>query len=195
MVLAAITRAFRDLLAEHQKLTEDLVVRSLVPVSVRGADEAGAITNRVSAVLANLPAGEPDPLRRLSLIRQEMGNLKDTHQAVGAEILTGMLGLAAPMWLALGTRAAFRIPQPLVQTVTTNVRGPRAPLYVLGRRLTALHPYAPIGNAVRLSVAILSYVDTVSFGVTADAGCFADLGVFVEGIQRGLAELGGRPAR
>ena len=97
-----------------------------------------------------------------------MDSLKHTHQAVSAEILAGMVGFAAPMWLALGTRAAFRTPQPLVQTVTTNVPGPRRPLYVLGRRLTALYPYVPIGNAVRISVAILSYLDTVSFGVTAD---------------------------
>ena len=117
-------------------------------------------------MLANLPAGEPDPLRRLSLIRQQMGNLKDTHQAVGAEALAGMLGFAAPPWLALGTRAAFRTRQPLVQTVTTTVPGPR-------------------------SVAILSYVDTVSFGVTADVGCAADLDVFTAGIQHGLAELSG----
>jgi diacylglycerol O-acyltransferase / wax synthase len=106
-----------------------------------------------------------------------------------------MLGFAAPMWLALGTQAAFRTKQPLVQTVTTNVPGPRAPLYALGRRLTALHPYVPIGNAVRLSVAILSYVDTVSFGVTADAGCSPDLDVFTAGIRHGLAELSGRAAR
>jgi len=116
VVLTSITGAFRDLLADRHELTDGLVVRSLVPVSVRGPDEAGAVTNRVSAVLANLPAGEPDPLRRLGLIRQEMDSLKHTHQAVGAEVLTGMLGFAAPMWLALGTRAAFRIRQPLVQT-------------------------------------------------------------------------------
>jgi len=188
-VLAAITGGFRDLLAQRGELSDGLVLRSLVPVSVRGADEAGATTNRVSAVLANLPVGEPDPLRRLGLIRQEMDGLKHTHQAVGAEVLTGLLGLAAPLWLALGTKAAFRVRQPLVQTVTTNVPGPRHPLYVLGRRLTALHPYVPIGNAVRISVAILSYVDTVSFGVTADYDSAPDLDVFTEGIRRGLAEL------
>jgi len=191
VVLAAITGGFRDLLAERHELSEGLVVRSLVPVSVRGPDEAGAITNRVSAVLANLPVGEPDPLRRLALIQEEMDSLKHTHQAVGAEILTGMLGFAAPAWLALGTQAAFRIRQPLVQTVTTNVPGPRTPLYVLGRRLTALYPYVPIGNAVRISVAILSYVDDVAFGVTADYDSSADLDVFVGGIRRGLAELSG----
>src|SRR6202050_1952373 len=120
-----------------------------------------------------------------------MGNLKDTHQAAGAEILTGMLGFAALMSLAPRTQARFRTRQAVVQTVTTNVPGPRAPLYVLGRQLTALHPYVPIGNAVRLSVAILSYVDTVSFGVTADADCFADLDVFTAGIPRGPGQPSG----
>jgi WS/DGAT/MGAT family acyltransferase len=189
VVLAAITRGFRDLLDERHQLTDRMVVRSLVPVSVRGADEAGAVTNRVSAVLANLPVSEPDPLRRLSLIQREMDGLKHTHQAASATILTGLLGLAVPAWLAFGTKVAFRTPQLLVQTVTTNVPGPRCPLYVLGRRLTALHPYVPIGDSVRISVAILSYVDTVSFGVTADYDSSVDLNVFTEGIECGLAEL------
>ena len=189
VVLAAITRGFRDLLSGRGELTRRMVVRTVVPVSVRGQDEAGAVTNRVSAVLANLPVGEPDPFRRLSLIRREMDGLKRTHQASSAQAFTGLLGLAAPAWLAFSTRAAFQTPQLLVQSVTTNVPGPRRPLYVLGRPLTALHPYVPIGNMVRISVAILSYVDTVSFGVTADSGSSPDLDVFTHGIQRGLAEL------
>jgi diacylglycerol O-acyltransferase len=56
--------------------------------------------------------------------------------------------------------------------------------------MTALYPYVPIGNAVRLSVAILSYVDTVSFGVTADYESVPDLDVLATGIGRALAELG-----
>ena len=85
-------------------------------------------------MLANLPVGEADPLGRLDLIREQMDELKHTHQAMGAEVLTESWSvLAAPMLLALGTQVAFRIPQPLVQTVTTNVPGPRFPLYVLGR--------------------------------------------------------------
>ena len=193
VVLAVIAGAFRDLLASRNKLADGLVVRSLVPVSTRGPDETGVVTNLVSAVLANLPAGEPDPLRRLTMIRQQMDSLKHQHQEVSAEILTTMLGLSAPMWLALGTQAAFRTRQPLVQTVTTNVPGPRVPLYVLGRRMAALHPYVPIGNAVRISIAILSYLDTVSFGVTADYDSVPDADVLLQGIKRALAELAALP--
>jgi len=167
------------------------VVRSLVPVSLRGQDEQSVISNRVSAVLANLPVGEPDPLRRLALLRDQMDSLKRTHQAVGAEILTGMMGFASPALLALGSRAAFGIRQPLVQTVTTNVPGPRFPLFVLGRRLVEIYPYVPIGNSLRIGVAIFSYLDRFSFGITADYNAVPDLDVLAEGIRRGLTELGG----
>ena len=44
---------------------------------------------------------------------------------------------------------------------------------------------------MRISVAILSYVDTVAFGVTADYDSSPDLDVFIGGIRRGLAELTG----
>ena len=56
------------------------------------------------------------------------------------------------------------------------------------------YPYVPIGNAVRISVAILSYVDTVSFGVTADYDSSPDLDTFVEGIRHSLTELSGPAA-
>jgi diacylglycerol O-acyltransferase len=190
VLLAAISGAFRDLLKERGELPDGLVVRTLVPVSVRGRDERGMVTNRVSAVLANLPAGEPDPLRRLALVREQMDSIKHSYQAVSAEILTGMLGFAAPMWLALGSRAAFHAPQPLVQTVTTNVPGPRVPLYILGRRMEAAYPYVPIGSNLRISVAIFSYLDTISFGVTADYSSVPDIHLLIDGIGRSLAELG-----
>jgi diacylglycerol O-acyltransferase / wax synthase len=194
VLLTAITRAYRDLLEARGSLADGLVVRSLVPVSVRGAGQHNDVTNRVSGVLVNLPVGERDPLRRLALVREQMDSVKHSSQAVSAEILTGMLGFAAPMWLALGSRAAFSVPQPLVQTVTTNVPGPRAPLYLLGRRMEAAYPYVPIGNSLRTGVAIFSYLDTISFGITADYDAVPDLEILIDGIGRGLAELDGQPA-
>ena len=191
VVLACITSGFRDLLAARGELAGDLVVRSLVPVSLRGTDEHQPVSNKVSAVLANLPVGQPDPLARLDDLHHQMESLKETGQAAGAEMLTGVLGLAAPALLALGTRAAFRLPQPLVQTVTTNVPGPQVPLYLLGRRLAELYPFVPIGDNVRVGIAVFSYTGDLTFGITADYGSVpaAELDILAEGVQAGLAEL------
>jgi diacylglycerol O-acyltransferase / wax synthase len=189
VLLAAITRGFRDLLIERGELAAGLVVRSLVPVSVRSEDERGVTTNRLSAVLANLPVAEADPIQRLRLVRDQMNEIKDTHQGAGAELLIKMLRFAPPTLLEVGSRAAFQLPQPLVQTVTTNVPGPQFPLYVLGRQMVEAHPYVPIGGNVRLAIAIFSYLGRISFGITADSSAAADLDILAHGIRRGLAEL------
>ena len=63
VVLAAITRGFRDLLAGRDQLTDGLVVRTMVPVSVRRQDERGALNNQVTAVYVDLPVGRTRPGR------------------------------------------------------------------------------------------------------------------------------------
>lgn len=188
VLLAAITGSFRDA-APAAELAPDMVVRSLVPVSVRGASERGVVTNRLSAVLVNLPVGEPAADRRLQLIRAQTEDLKNTHQALGPELVTAVLGSIAPPLLAVSLRAAFRLPQPLVQTVTTNVPGSRTPLSALGRRTVAIYPYAPIGGNVRISIAVYSYLDTLAFGITTDYDAVPDACDLRRGIDTELAML------
>jgi diacylglycerol O-acyltransferase / wax synthase len=189
IVLAAITRGFRDLLLTRRELADGLIVRSLVPISIRCADEHGAVTNRLSAVLSNLPVAEADPIRRLQLVSDQMGQIKRTRQAAGPELLTQLLAAAPPALLNAGTRAAFRIRQLLVQTVTTNVPGPQFPLYILGRKMLQAHPYIPIGDNVKIAVAVLSYLGQLSFGITAESSAAPDLDILAKGIGHGLAEL------
>ncbi len=135
VVLTAITRGFRDLLAARGELTDDVVVRSMVPVSVRRADERGSLNNQVSAVFVDLPVGEEDPKARLASVRTQMDEYKQVLNAVDARSIIAMGDFVAPTLLALGTRAAARTPQRLTQAVTTNVPGPPVPLYVLGRQM------------------------------------------------------------
>jgi len=189
VVLAAVTRGFRDLLAGRGELTEGQIVRSLVPVSVRAREEQGVLNNRVSAVMVNLPVGENDPVQRLAQLREQMDDLKQTRQAVGAQALTELAGFAAPTLLALGSRAAFRFPQPVMQTATTNVPGPRFPLYLLGRKMTEIHPYIPIAANIRTAIGILSYLDDLNFGITAEFDAIPDIGVLDAGIRAGIEEL------
>ena len=190
VVLAAITRGFRELLLARGEDVEGRIVRTLVPVSVRRPGERGTYNNRVSAMFAELPVGIEDPVERLSSVREQMEGLKQSKQAVAAEVLTSLTGFAPALLLALGARVASRrAPQRNVNTVTTNVPGPQRPLYLAGRRMLEAMPFVPLGGQVRVGVAIFSYDGALKFGVTGDYDTAPDIGVLCTGIETGLAEL------
>ena len=195
VVLAVITRGLRDLLVSRGETVDGRIVRSLVPVSVRVRDARGRavgdgdLHNKVSGVIAELPVGLTDPLERLRAISDQMAHLKDSKQAVAAEALMSLTGFAPPLLLAVVTRMAARVPQHSVNTVTTNVPGPQTPLFFAGRRMLHVYPYVPLGGQVRVGVAILSYLDQVSFGVTGDYDTAPDIGILCNGIEDEMSQL------
>ncbi|GAA2425153.1 wax ester/triacylglycerol synthase family O-acyltransferase [Actinomadura vinacea] len=190
VVLAAVTAGYRDLLNARGVLTEGTVVRSAVPVSVRADGERGELNNRVAAVFVNLPAGVADPLERLRLIREQTDDVKRSNQAAGTRTLTRLTdAAAAPALLSLVARAPVRLRQDLVQTVTTNVPGPGFPLYVMGRRVLAVHPYVPLTGGIRVATAIVSYCGRLHFGITGDFEAMPDLEILAKGVRGGIDEL------
>jgi WS/DGAT/MGAT family acyltransferase len=189
VVLAAISQGFRELLISRGESVEGRTVRSLVPVSVRRPGEKGSYNNRVSAMFAELPVGVEDPVERLRSVTAQLARLKDSKQAVAGDVLTGLTGFAPPMLLAVGMRVAFRAPQRNINTVTTNVPGPRIQLYGAGRRMLEAFPYVPLAGRVRIGIAIFSYLDTLNFGLTGDFDTTEDLDVLALGIEAGMADL------
>jgi diacylglycerol O-acyltransferase len=188
VVLAVIAGGFRTLLTERGE-PADRVVRTLVPVSVRSAQERGVYNNRVSAIFADLPVDVEHPVERLASIRAQMERLKDSNEAVAGDVLVGLTGFAPAMLLSLGLRAATRVPQRSVNTVTTNVPGPQRPLYAVGRRMVECLPYVPLGGHVRVGVAIFSYDGRLGFGVTGDYDEAPDIEVLCRGIEDSVREL------
>jgi hypothetical protein len=81
------------------------------------------------------------------------------------------------------------MPQREVVTVTTNVPGPRQPLYALGRKLIDLVPYVPIAAWLRTGICIFSYCDKVTFGITGDYDSTPDIDVLAAGIENGVQDL------
>ena len=188
VVLTVIAGGFRTLLAGREESTQR-DVRTLVPVSVRSDGEHGEYNNRVSAIFANLPVGIEDPLERLAAMRAQMEYLKHSGEAVAGDVLVGLSGFAPAMLLALGLRAATRMPQRSVNTVTTNVPGPQRPLYAGGCRMIECFPYVPLGGHVRVGVAIFSYAGGLRFGVTGDYDRARDIDVLCDGIEQSMREL------
>jgi len=189
VVLTAVSGGFRELLISRGEDPSHLIVRSLVPVSVRRPGERGTYNNRVSAMFASLPVGVDDPVERLASVRAQMEDLKRSKQAVAGDVLVSLSGFAPAVLLALGTRLAFRLPQRSINTVTTNVPGPQHPLYLAGRRLLESIPYVPLAGQVRVGVAIFSYDGALKFGVTGDYDTARDIRVLCDAIERAMAEL------
>ena len=192
VVLAAITAGFRTILLERGEELDGVVIRSLVPVSVRsGGDHS--YNNQVSGMIAELPVGIDGAIDRLDAIKAQMAGLKESHQALAGSALTELAGFAPPMLLSLGLRTAIgvmrRAPQHSVNTVTTNVPGPQFPLYACGREMLEYFPFVPISHGMRIGVAILSYNGRIAFGVTGDWDSMPDTDALAAGIETGLREL------
>jgi WS/DGAT/MGAT family acyltransferase len=190
VALAAITRGFRTLLRSRGEAVEGRAVRSLVPVSVRREDEHDQLNNRVSAMLVDLPVGIDHVVDCLADIRGQMNASKRRHQAEAGEALMSLSILAPPTLMAVGSRLfANGLGAEPLQTVTTNVPGPRHPLYAAGSRMVGCHLYVPLATGIRIGVAMYSYEGQLSFAVTGDSDHAPDTGVLCDGIRRGIDEL------
>lgn len=187
VVLAAVTGGLRRLLKARGERTEDLILRAMVPVSVRAEADRGALGNRVASMWAPLPVYEPDARRRLEAITATMGDLKQSGQAVGAQVLASLGEYAPPTIVAQAARLVAR--QRAFNLVVTNVPGPQIPLYTLGREMKEVYPVLPLADNTTLGVALLSYNGTIGFGLLGDYDTAPDLAVLAEGIEKAIAEL------
>jgi WS/DGAT/MGAT family acyltransferase len=196
IVLAVTAGALQRWLRSRGLRTEGLELRALVPVSIRARDEHHQLGNRLAAMRAPLPVYVEDPAARLRVVRQAMRGLKESKQAVGAEVLAGMQALAPPTILAQASRLNFSTR--LFNLLVTNVPGPQFPLYVLGRRLDDLFPVAFLPKRHALAVAIMSYDGGMDFGLLADYDSMPDIEQLAEMFDASLAELleaAGEPKR
>lgn len=198
VVLCVLAAGYRELLQLRGDDPARARVRSLVPVSVRAPDARGVPGNQVSAVLYDLPVGVADPVERLATVARDMERLKASHMIEAGFFCTQLGDLAPPFVLGPVTRALARamhwFPQSVLATVTTNVPGPRQPLYCLGRRLCEWYPYVPITQGARLGTAVLSYAGQLAFGITSDREHVPTLWAFTRALQRDLRELSVRAA-
>jgi diacylglycerol O-acyltransferase len=187
VVLAVVAGALRTWLRSRAVRTEGLELRALVPVSIRTHDEHDQLGNRLAVMRGPLPVYVEDPVARLQVVRQAMDGLKDSKQAVGAEVLTGMQSFAPPTLLAQASRLNFSTR--LFNLLVTNIPGPQVPLYVLGRRLRDLFPIAFLPHDHALAIAIMSYDGSMDFGLLGDYDAMDDLASIGAALTAALGEL------
>ncbi len=192
VVLTAVSLSLGRFLRGRGEPVDGRELRALVPVSVRADVERGALGNRVAAMWAPLPIGIEDPVASLARVREAMGHLKNSGQAVGAQVLTELTDFAPPTIMSQAARLQAR--QRLFNLVVTNVPGPQMPLYLCGRQMLSFYPVVPLAQNQALGIAIMSYNGNLYFGLVSDWDALPDLetlGHDLEWALRSLANAAG----
>ncbi|HEY3959097.1 MAG TPA: wax ester/triacylglycerol synthase family O-acyltransferase [Solirubrobacteraceae bacterium] len=187
VVLASVSLALGRYLRSQGQDTEGLVLKAMVPVSVRADSQRGALGNQVAAMWAPLPVGVENPADCLQQIRAAMEDLKESGQAVGAQVLVNLAGFAPPTILSQAARLQAR--QRFFNLVVTNVPGPQFPLYLLGHRLQVLYPVVPLARRQALGIAVMSYDGHLGFGLLGDYDALPELESIVQDLRRAIASL------
>jgi hypothetical protein len=76
-----------------------------------------------------------------------------------------------------------------VNTVCTNVPGPRETRYFLGAPVQLMVPLVPLAAGIGLGFAIMSYADQLTIGLNADAERVPDIWALSEALYQAFEEL------
>lgn len=189
VALAAITSGYRAMLIGRGETPGPHALRTLVPVSMRSADDFDVTDNRVSAMLPLLPVEEADPAKQLEIVHNRLAGVKGSGQREGGSAVLAAAGSIPFAFSAWTIRFLTRLPQKSVAALATNVPGPRGRQRLLGREVLEVLPISPIALHLRTGIAMLSYADRFTFGITADYDSAPDVDALARGIEDAVTRL------
>ncbi|OBK18604.1 WS/DGAT/MGAT family O-acyltransferase [Mycobacterium asiaticum] len=191
VVLAICAAGLRSWLGERGELpTEPLA--AFIPMSVRTPEEMGTFGNRVSVMITQLPTDVADPMERLHRINEAMEAAKERHRALPVTLLQDANHFIPPALLAQAARATSRLAGVLKQpanVMISNVPGPSNPTYLGGARQRAQFPVSGVLDGIGLNITVMSYLDSLEFGVVVDRGQLDDPWPILDALRAGLDEL------
>jgi WS/DGAT/MGAT family acyltransferase len=180
VVLAMSAGALRRWLADHDALP-DVPLVAMIPVSVRDPAAKGAMGNKVSAMLANLPTNVADPSERLQVAHAATQAAKAQQAAIPQGLVDQISEFSPPALTARAARVVFatgllhRLP-PFNVTIS-NVPGPNIPVYLGGAKLLAHYPVSVITDGQGLNITVVGYLGQLHFGLIACRELVPDIDV------------------
>jgi diacylglycerol O-acyltransferase / wax synthase len=190
ILISAVAGALREYLQERGEDVDRLEIRAAVPVNLRPIEHGLDLGNSFGLVFVPLPVSVAQPVRRLAELKERMDGIKASSEAIVSFGVLTALGnvpraLYTPAIEFFGSKAS---------AVMTNVPGPKEPLYLAGRRISACMFWVPMSGHLGLGVSILSYAGGVMVGVAADSGLVPDPDRVVAAFERELKLLLSRAA-
>jgi WS/DGAT/MGAT family acyltransferase len=171
VVMAVCAGGLRTYLDKKGELPEIPLV-AMVPVSIRTGEETEKWTNRVSAIIAEIPTHIDDPIERVRAVHESMVTSKQLFDAIPASTLTEFASFPPPAVFTRAMRMATRFQmgnrfQMPVNVTISNVPGPRQPLYSAGSKLLHYYPVSTIAEGQGLNITVQSYLDVLDIGLVS----------------------------
>ena len=191
VIVSICAGAVRRWLIAHDELPKERLVAQ-IPVSVRTAEQAGTFGNRIMLMSAPVFTNEADPVRRLLATHEAMGDMKDRHRAMPAELLQDATNFIPPAVFSRAARLTFAISssaRPNWNFVISNVPGPQFPLYCAGARLEEIYPVSVVTDGMGLNITVMSYLGQLHFGIVADREMMPDVASLIGWLEEELEAL------
>jgi len=188
VVLTVLSESVARYVKVHKQSIKDKIVRFMVPVSLRQKEQRGALGNIISILPVEIPLEMPDLPARFKYVNQKTNVMKTARLAEGLLTIGALYTMMpAPLQSLIGALA--ELPFPPFNMVATNVPGPQVPIYLAGRKMLIQYPYVPVGYGLGLGCAILSYNQTLYFGLSSDAKAMSDVEKFKEILDQVFEDL------
>jgi WS/DGAT/MGAT family acyltransferase len=192
VILAIVASALRDYLIDVDALPDKALVTG-VPISTRELDDK-ALGNKIANMFVGLPTHLEDPVERLRQINASTMSAKEMTKAARARSIQAIAETAPPALINLAFRTMFATQLDARMNMTanalvSNVPGPPFPLYSAGARVAAIYPFGPLMLGLGLNVTVMSYIDSVDFGLQVDPELVPDPWKISDRIPDGLEQL------
>ncbi|MEX2246070.1 MAG: wax ester/triacylglycerol synthase family O-acyltransferase [Dehalococcoidia bacterium] len=187
VVLTLLGGALGHYLRSRDVNTQGMSVRVQIPVNVRNEDQKGALGNRVSMMLPEIPVGAMSPQARLKAVREEVERRKTREEARAFESLLRISENLPAAYHALAGMGG--VPQGSLNLVCTNVPGPLIPLYSVGHRMVAHYPMVPLAGDLGIGVGVTSFDQGLYIGIMCDPKILSDVGRIADYFDQEFREL------
>ena len=170
VVLAAVSGALRAWMTEHGD--DPVPMKTMVPVSVRTADDKGDFGNRISFMFVELPCDEPDSVRRLERVHASTSQRKEAREPEQSDAVLNAASYLPRILQRVMSRA---VASPMLfNLVVSNIPGPREPMWMRGLELEESYPIVPLAERHALSIGMTTIKDDACFGLYADRKTLPD---------------------
>jgi WS/DGAT/MGAT family acyltransferase len=180
--VAAVAGGLRLYHERHGRPVREL--RMTMPINLRDPSRDLRAGNEFAPARFAVPIGIADPAERMRAIHARVAAQRSEPALPLTTEIAALLGrlpraLAVPLFGSMLKAIDF---------VTSNVPGPPFPVYAAGARVEQMWGFGPLSGAAA-NVTAFSYDGALAFGVNTDPAAVPDPELFVDCLERGVAEV------